>query len=157
MWCHLQGLLWIPIRYNVFWNTLYPRIWNNFGYCCTADQVIKEKPKVVMVRGSSEFIWDLKGRFVKAPVFSCPDFDKTFFLQTDASFSGVGAVPTQGGPNGEQVIAYASKFLTEPEKKYSVTEKEHLAVLWTIRKFRPYLEECQFFCNHWSLCPEMAV
>ena len=66
---------------------------------------------------------------VKAPVLSCPDFDETFFLQTDASFSEVGALLTQGGLNGEEFIAYASKSLTDVEKKYSVTEKELLAVL----------------------------
>ena len=80
---------------------------------------------------------DLKGRLVKAPVLSCPDFDKTFYLQNDASFSGVGVVITQGGENGEEVIAYATKSSTEAEKKYSVTEKELLAILWAIRKFRP--------------------
>jgi hypothetical protein len=44
-------------------------------------------------------------------------------LQTDASFSALGVILTQGEEGSEKVIAYASCALMEAEKKYSVTEK----------------------------------
>jgi hypothetical protein len=50
-------------------------------------------------------------------------------LQTDASFSGLGAVSTQGEEGSEKVIACTSCALKEAEKKYSLTEKELLAAL----------------------------
>ena len=54
--------------------------------------------------------------------------------------TGLGAVLTQtiSGHNNE--IAYASKGLTEKKRKYSTREKECLAVIWVIKKFRAYLE-----------------
>lgn len=39
----------------------------------------------------------------------------------------------------EHVIAYASKSLSKPEKKYSVTGKELLAVVTFTDHFRQYL------------------
>lgn len=87
---------------------------------------------------------DLKAKLTEAPVLACPDFTKTFILQTDASNYGLGAVLTQELDNVERVIAYASRHLKQAEKNYSATEKECLAILWGIRHMRPYLEGYQF-------------
>jgi transposase len=96
---------------------------------------------------------ELKTKLVKAPILSCPDFSRPFCLQTDASYSGLGSVLTQNLEGEEKVIAYASRSLTDAEKKYSVTEKELLAILWSIRKFRPYLEGYNFevVTDHFAL------
>ena len=39
---------------------------------------------------------------------------------------------------------YVSKVLTQPEKNYSVTDRELLAILFAIRKFRCYIEGSHF-------------
>ncbi|MEO0687096.1 MAG: RNase H-like domain-containing protein [Cyanobacteria bacterium J06649_11] len=65
-----------------------------------------------------------------------PDFSKPFTLATEASGQGLGAVLLQKGEHRYMPIAYASRLLSDTEEKYSVTEKEALAVAWALRKFR---------------------
>lgn len=86
----------------------------------------------------------LKEKLVTAPILTCPDFNKPFFLQTDASSTGLGAILFQKFDEGDKPIAYASRSLTSNELKFSTTEQECLAVLWAVEKFRPYLEGTRF-------------
>lgn len=95
----------------------------------------------------------LKERLVSAPILNCPDFDRPFVLQTDASGFGLGAVLTQTFDDGEKVICFLSRSLTRQERNYSPTERECLAVIWSIEKLRHYLEGIHFtvITDHYSL------
>jgi len=73
---------------------------------------------------------------VADPVLACPDFSRTFILQTDASDYGIGSILTQDTEKG----SYSSRTLNGAEKNYSTTEKECLAIVWAIRKLRPHLD-----------------
>lgn len=77
-------------------------------------------------------------------MLSCPNFERPFTLQIDARSIGLGAVLTQAEEGQKRVVAYASRTLSDAERKYSTIEQECLAVLWSIRKFRPYLEGYRF-------------
>ena len=69
-----------------------------------------------------------------------PQFDREFILQTDASDYGLGAVLSQIDQNGcEKVIVFASRTLSDCERKYSTTEKEACAVVYAMNHFRVYL------------------
>lgn len=65
------------------------------------------------------------------------------FLYTDASAAGLGAVLLQKhNENGKitpRVIAFASKALTDVEKRYAQTQREALAVVWAVERFYIYL------------------
>ena len=57
----------------------------------------------------------------------------------DASPVGLGAVLTQTHKDGPRIISYASRSLTDTEKRYSQTEKEAFALVWACEKFHPYI------------------
>lgn len=95
----------------------------------------------------------LKTCLTEAPVLACPDFEKPFTLQTDASDLGLGVALTQNLQGGDHIIAYASRTLTPAERNFSVTERECLAIVWGVEKMRPYLEGYRFtvLTDHQSL------
>ena len=95
----------------------------------------------------------LKNCLTSDPIVSTPDFTKPFIIQCDASEKGVGAVLAQEVEGGEKVIAYASRSLNKNERNYSVTEKECLAVIFGLDKFRAYVEgvHCTVITDHYSL------
>lgn len=74
-----------------------------------------------------------------------PDYNKEFMLRTDASGTGIGAVLLQKNKIGEWApIQWASKKLTDAERKYGITEKEMLAVFWAVKKFEYELRGRKF-------------
>lgn len=95
----------------------------------------------------------IKKLLISAPILTCPNFDLPFTVQTDASGFEIGAVLTQTYPDGEHVISYVSRSLVFPERNYSTTQRECLAVILAIKKFRGYLEGYHFtvVTNHYSL------
>lgn len=61
-------------------------------------------------------------------------------LYADASPVGLGAVLVQFNEAGEpRIISYASKSLSNTEKRYCQTEKEALALVWAVERFHFYL------------------
>ena len=82
----------------------------------------------------------LKQMLITQPILQYPNFDKTFYLMTDGSAKGLGAVLSQKDENGKDyAIAYASKSLVGAQKNYSATELELLAAVWAVVYFRQYL------------------
>ncbi|GFW08627.1 retrovirus-related Pol polyprotein from transposon opus [Trichonephila clavipes] len=95
-------------------------------------------------RKLKRFIWSIeaqkafdvvKAAITKASVLKFPDFKKSFELFTDASSIGVGAVLNQE----QRPVVFASRTLSAVERNYTVTERECLAVVWALNKFRTYL------------------
>src|SRR5271165_3571642 len=83
----------------------------------------------------------LRAKLMSAPVVKAPLSDGLFILDTDASDEGLGAcLQQEQGPNKDVfVIAYASKSIQESERNYCTTRKELLAIVFGLKKFRPFL------------------
>lgn len=81
-----------------------------------------------------------KKLITSAPILAIPDLDKPFCISSDASAYAVGAVLAQEQTDGVHPIEYASRLLTPAERNYSTTEREALAVLWALQKFRGFIE-----------------
>ncbi|CAN6579840.1 unnamed protein product [Malus baccata var. baccata] len=81
----------------------------------------------------------LKELLSTAPVIMPPDWSLPFDLMCDASDYVVGAVLGQRVNKVPHVIYYASRTLNDAQLNYSTTEKELLAVVFALEKFRSYL------------------
>lgn len=77
----------------------------------------------------------LKEAMSHPPVLALPDFIETFIVETDASSNGMGAVLVQK----KRPTAFFSKALSTSHQALSVYEKEMLAVVTAIQKWRAYL------------------
>ena len=71
------------------------------------------------------------------PVLQLPAFSKPFEIHTDASDFAYGAVLMQDG----HPIAYESKTFSAIECRWPTHEKEMLAILYAIRKWRHYVQD----------------
>jgi len=89
----------------------------------------------------------IKEALCNSPVLGYSNSDGKFILDTDASFSGIGAVLSQSQNGIEIVIAYGSRLLNAHERGYCVTRKELLALYEFIRQFRHYLHGKSFIAR----------
>ena len=111
----------------------------------------------------TNFVWttecqdafdEVRRRLTSTPILAYPDFSRQFVLDTDASDTGIGAVLSQiDGEDQERVVAYGSRLLTKPERRYCVTRRELLAVVTSTKQYRSYLTGQRFLLrtDHGSL------
>ena len=101
-----------------------------------------------LCRKNIDFVWTakeniafetLKTALITAPVLVFPNFGKTFYISVDASDYAVGAYISNEKPPNDRPIEYYSKALTAPQRNYSTTHKELLAIILAIEKFQHYI------------------
>jgi hypothetical protein len=83
----------------------------------------------------------LKKILFDAPSLSYPDFSLPFFIATDASNVGIGAVIYQIHPEkqNKQYISFQARSLSVSERNYSATKRELLAIVFALKKFHKYV------------------
>ena len=82
----------------------------------------------------------LKEKLCNVTALKLPDFNKQFYVSTDASDNDIGGMLFQDdGP-----IAFYSRKLSSCELNYSKIDREYLVLFSTIRKFHGYLYGVKF-------------
>ena len=81
----------------------------------------------------------LKKALISAPIIQPPDWSLPFEIMCEASDYAVGVVVGQTKDKKHHANVYASKTLIGAQLNYATTEKELLAVVFAIDKFRSYL------------------
>jgi hypothetical protein len=76
---------------------------------------------------------------ISAPVIQPPNWELPFEIMCDASNYAIGAVLGQRVEKALHAIYYISKTLDASQINYDTTEKELLAVVYALDKFRSYL------------------
>ena len=113
------------------------------------------RPLIELTKKAVPFHWGetqvkafetLKSLMCSRPVLKQPDYAKPFFLSTDASAYGVGAILSQEGETNprtkkpiQQPIAYYSATFTPTERNYDIYEQDLLAVIKALTHWRPHL------------------
>ena len=83
----------------------------------------------------------IKDLFSDSNILYYPDPKKPYYLETDASNYALGAVLYQKNEKQEkEIVTLARRTLKGPEIAYFTTEKELLAIVWALQKFRTYLQ-----------------
>ncbi|KAG1940258.1 retrotransposable element [Pimephales promelas] len=100
----------------------------------------KEKGQFSWTPAAQSSFENIKQMLVSSPALAIYDPTLHSIISTDASDYGLGAVFTQVQSDGtEKPVAFASRTLTDAEKKYSIVEKEALACVWATEKWRTYV------------------
>ncbi|GFW83233.1 retrovirus-related Pol polyprotein from transposon 297 [Trichonephila clavipes] len=114
----------------------YAKFIKNYADICEPLNNLKRKLNKFICLIEAQKAFDaVKAVITKAPVLKLPDFKKHFELFTDASSMWVGAVLNQE----QRPVVFASRTLSAADRNYTVTERECLAVVWALNKFRTYL------------------
>ena len=82
----------------------------------------------------------VKDMLMRHPTLAYFDPSKKTSLAVDASPTGLGGILTQEDSKGTRyTVAYASKALSDVERRYSQTEREALAIIWACEHYHLYI------------------
>ena len=112
-------------------------------------------PLIQLTQKNTPFKWDqactcafehLKSLMCTKPILWQPDYMKAFFLTTDTSAYGMGAILSQEGELNPRTqkpmlcpVAYYSSMFMPTERNYDIYEREFLGVLKALKCFRPHV------------------
>lgn len=118
----------------------YRKFINNFSEITKPlTACLRKDCKIILTDQYIQCFEKCKKLLCEEPILQYPDFERPFLVTTDASNVAIGGILSQGPIGSDLPICYASRTLTKTEENYSTIEKEMLAIVWTVKYFRPYL------------------
>ncbi|KAL2232583.1 UNVERIFIED_CONTAM: putative mitochondrial protein [Sesamum indicum] len=118
----------------------YRKFIKGYGTISKPLTELLKKDGFVWNQEAEEAFKNLKRIMTTTPVLAMPDFSQPFTVETDACGKGIEAVLMQNG----RPITYLSKALSLKNMGLSIYEKEFLALLLAVTKWRHYLQDRQF-------------
>jgi len=82
---------------------------------------------------------NVKAELMKPTVLALYDVKANLKVSADASSFGLGAVLLQKTNSSWQPVAFASRVMSDTERRYAQVEKESLAITWACEKFSSYI------------------
>jgi hypothetical protein len=102
--------------------------------------LLKQRAKWVWTDEIQDAFLSLRESFACSIQLVHPRDELPYAIYTDASKLGISSVLTQESDSGETiVVSTASRVLPPVERRYSICEQEHLAVVYALQKFRIYV------------------
>ena len=108
-------------------------------------RLLKKKSKFEWGEEQEKAFIDIKTALAKEVILAGIDYTKPIICRTDASDIGLSATISQVIGGGERPVCYASRVLQPSEKNLYTMEKELLAIIWGLEKFREYLYGVEFY------------
>ena len=128
----------------------YRKYISHFSILCRPlTQLLKKNVPFIWTPVVDEAFLAIKKALTQAPVLALPDFSKDFVIETDACEKGVGAVLMQQG----HPLAFLGRAFGMKNQTLSFYDKECLAILMAIEKWKTYLQHRPFtiYTDHRSL------
>lgn len=113
----------------------YRRFIQGYGVICRPLFDALKKDSITWSEAHQQAFNNIKEVMSAPPVLALPDFSKPFILEADASGTGIGAVLMQNG----RPISFLSKTLGPKAAACSTCEKEAMAILEALKKWKHYI------------------
>ena len=113
----------------------YRKLIRNFGSMAASLTILLTKEKFCWNSEAAAAFQQLKTALTTPPTLCLPDFSQRFVIECDASGVEIGTVLTQHN----QPVAFFSEALKGSTLALSTYEKEMLAIVKAVRKWRSYL------------------
>ena len=141
----------MPRKFTLSWARSYAK---NFAAIAGPLHALTRKDAIFHWGPDCQDAFDcLKTLLTTSPITAFPDFSLPFWLYTDASTAGLGAILVQVREGKERIICCAPHSLNQAEKAHPTTKLECLAIVWAVAKSRPYVMLMPFevYTDHYVL------
>ena len=117
----------------------YRRFIHNFSHTAKLLNKLKGKKEWKWEKEHQKAFEELKEKIMSQPVLSLPRREENFRVETDASGYAIEGVLSQEKDGKWKPIAFLSRIMQPAERNYKIYDKELLAIVEALSKWRQYL------------------